>query len=344
MNNSSAFRLDKYASLTSFSGRWISLLKWMVLPAALSFLAYKLLTFDQYDELIAQWKQLPLSRFWWLGGVFVLLPLNWLLEAAKWKQMVSKIEAINLADSLKGVLAGISTGFLTPNRVGELVGRVMYLNVGSRKAGTTLSVVNSLTQNIIMALCGIPAFMLFLGVSNGKIEMNTMPYLIMLLAGLFVFGLIYFRLPQLGRWFKQSSYSEKVMVFTDCLSSYNKQDLLQIMLISLGRYFIFCVQFFFMLRFLGVGLTAWQAFIAIPTTYLFVTFTPSLAFSEVAVRSSYAVLVIGVFSNQLVSIALAGMCIWLVNFVIPMLVGLVVLARGQKAESLNVETATPDLQ
>jgi len=105
---------------------------------------------------------------------------------------------------------------------------------------------------------------------------------------------------------------------------------MQIMLISLGRYVVFCTQFFFMLRFLGVDLSMEQALISIPTSYLFVTFTPSFAFSDVAVRSSYAVLVIGVFSGQVVSIALAGACIWLVNFVIPLLVGLVVLAKQKK--------------
>jgi len=45
------------------------------------------------------------------------------------------------------------------------------------------------------------------------------------------------------------------------------------------------------------------------------------------VRSSYAILVIGAFSGQVVSIALAGLCIWLINFVIPMLVGSVVMVR-----------------
>jgi uncharacterized membrane protein YbhN (UPF0104 family) len=330
MSNSKAFRFDKYASLKSFFGSCMSMFKWMVLPAALSFLAYKLLTFDQYDELIAQWKLLPLSQFWWLASILVLLPFNWLLETVKWKLLVSKIQVINLTDSFKGVLAGISTGFFTPNRVGELVGRVMYLNAGNRKAGVTLSMVNSLTQNIIMAFCGIPACALFFTVTSGKIEINATLYLIILIVSLLIFGLIYFMLPQLSRRFKQSRYSENIKAFTDCLSYYNKHDLLLIMLISLTRYFVFCVQFFFMLRFLSVELTVWQALIAIPTTYLFVTFTPSLAFSEVAVRSSYAVLVISVFSSQVVSIALAGLCIWLVNFVIPMLAGSVVLVRGKK--------------
>jgi len=329
MNNFRAFRFNKNVSLKIPFGDWVSLLKWIVLPAAFSFLAYKLATFNQYNDLIAQWKQLPLSQFWWLTGVFVLLPLNWLLEAAKWKQLVSTVQILNLGDALKGVFAGISTGFLTPNRVGELVGRVMYLNADNRKAGVTLSVLNSLTQNIILVLCGVPALVLFLRASQGKIELNSTLYLIILAVSLLIFGLIYFMLPRFSRLLKQSRYSEKIKVFTDCLSAYNKQDLLRIMLISLGRYLVFCTQFFFMLRFMGVELSVWQALISIPTTYLLVTFTPSLAFSEVAVRSSYAVLVIGVFSGQVVSIALAGMCIWLVNFVIPMLAGAVVLA-GRK--------------
>jgi hypothetical protein len=321
---------DKSAVPKTPSKGWLNLLKWIVLPAAFLFLAYKLFTFKQYDDLIAHWKRLPLSQFWWLVGVFVLLPANWLLEAFKWQQLVLKVQTIHLRNALKGVLVGITTGFLTPNRVGELVGRVMYLNPDNRKAGITLSLVNSLTQNIIMVLCGIPACVLFVNAYQKSTEINTVLYLWLLAAGLAVSALIYFFLPQASRLLSKSRHSEKLKAFTDCLAFYTRQDLLLIMLISLGRYIVFCTQFFFMLRFFGIDLTTWQALISIPTTYLFVTFTPSFAFSDVAVRSSYAVLVIGVFSNQVVSIALAGACIWLVNFVIPLLVGLVVLARGKK--------------
>jgi uncharacterized membrane protein len=97
--------------------------------------------------------------------------------------------------------------------------------------------------------------------------------------------------------------------------------------ISFIRCAVFCVQFYFMIRFFSIELTPWQALTAIPTSYLFVTFTPSFAFSEVAIRSSYAVLIIGAFSGQVVNIALAGVCIWVINFVIPMLAGSVVMVR-----------------
>lgn len=298
--------------------------------AAYSYLIYKLATFDRYSELIQQWKQMPLYQFRWLAGVLFLLPFNWLFESIKWKMMTSHLQSMTLKNSVKAVLAGISTGFFTPNRVGELVGRVMFLDSGNRKPGVTLSILNSLTQNLILALCGIPACVLFFGSTAGKIEPTITQYLVLLGMGLVIFGIGYFFLPQLTERFKQSRYFLKIKEFTDCLSAFTVKDLAQIILVSFIRYLIFCTQFFLMLRFFGIELSGWQALISIPTSYLFVTFTPSFAFSEVAVRSSIAVLIIRAFSHQVVNIALAGMCIWLVNLIIPLLIGSVLMVRKRK--------------
>ena len=299
----------------------------LFLIASYSFLVYKLLTFNQYSELLYQWKEMPHSRFSWLVGILLLLPFNWLLESVKWKMLTIHVQEISLRSSIKGVLAGISTGFFTPNRVGELVGRIMYLEPQNHKSGVTLSFLNSLTQNLIMTLCGIPACILFFASTIGKIEINYIYYLALLVVCLIGFGIAYFFLPQLSSRFKQSQYFLNINQFTDCLSDFQKKELVGVILISLVRYVVFCVQFFFMLRFFGIELAIWQALVAIPTNYLFVTFTPSLAFSEVGVRSSFAMLTIGAFSGQIVNIALAGMCIWLINFVIPMLAGSVVIVR-----------------
>lgn len=308
-------------------GKTYNLAKWLIVVAAYVYLVYKLLTFSQYPDLVEQCRNVTLSRLWWLVGIVALLPLNWLLEAVKWQRLTANVQSLSLFTSIKAVLAGISTGFFTPNRVGELVGRVMFLSEDNRKSGVTLSLVNSLTQNLIMALCGLPACLLFFTQTVGAVEMNTTYYLLFVIAFLVFFGLFYFALPRLSRKFKSNRFAQVILPFTDCLTGYSFRQLTGIMLISLVRYLVFCVQFFFMLRFFDVHLAPWQALISIPTTYLFVTFTPSFAFSEAAVRSSYAVLVIGAFSGQVVSIALAGLCIWLINFVIPMLVGSVVMVR-----------------
>jgi hypothetical protein len=241
--------------------------------------------------------------------------------------MTTHVQKISLMYSIKGVLAGISTGFFTPNRLGEMVGRVMYLNPENRKAGVTLSLVSSLTQNIIMTLGGIPACILFFGFTAGKVKMNISLYLTIVGICVTALCLLYFLLPRLSLKLKQSRIAAKIKDFTDCLSAFSFSELIRIILVSLFRYVVFCIQFSFMLRFFGVELTAWEMLISIPTTYLLVTFTPSFAFSEVAVRGSLAVLIIGTFSPQIVGIALAGMCIWIINFVIPMLVGSVLVLK-----------------
>ena len=306
---------------------WWRLLKFFIVLAAFSFLAYKLLSFKQYNELSSQWKQMPDSQFWWLIVVFMLLPFNWFLEAVKWKQLISKIQKINLQNSVRGVLAGISTGFFTPNRVGDLIGRVMFLQEENRKSGVTLSILNSLTQNIILVFCGIPASILYFYYTAGDINPNKTGYLILVVVSLLIFGLIYFALPTWSTRIMKSKLSLKIKQFMDCLTNYNQRDLLQIMAISFCRYIVFCIQLYFMFRFFSVDISPLQALIAIPTTYLLITFTPSFALTDAAVRSSYAVLIIGAFSSQTVNIALASVCIWMVNFVIPMLVGSVMLMR-----------------
>ncbi len=299
----------------------------LILLASYSFLIFKILTFQHYSDLATQWKQMPVSRLWWLTGVFVLLPLNWLLESVKWKMLTSHVQKITIYTSIQAVLSGISTGFFTPNRVGELVGRVTFLDSKHRKAGITISMMNSLTQNLIMALCGIPACVLYFSFTAGKLHPDIEHFVFLTLIGILLFGTIYLSLPLWSRQLKSSRLSLKIRNFTDCLSHYNGADLLKIMLVSLLRYSVFCIQFFCMLQFFGIGLTPWQAVIAIPTTYLFVTFTPSLAFSEAAVRSSYAVLIIGAFSGQVIGIALAGVGIWVINFVLPMLAGSVIMVK-----------------
>jgi len=325
MDNSRALRFDKYIPLKSpFIGY---LLKWMIVLVAFAFLFYKLFTFDQYPELISHWKQLPVSHFWWLAGVLVLLPFNWVLESLKWKCLVSHVQKINIKEAIESVLAGISTGFFTPNRVGELVGRVTFLHAENRKAGVTLSIVNSLTQNLIMALCGVPACMCFFRMNLTEIQFDKTLYLAGLIPGLLIVGLLYIYLPKLSERLQQSRYAGRAKAFTACLAGYSDLDLTLVMLLSLGRYLIFSVQFFLMLRFFNVELTVLQALTSIPTSYLFVTFTPSWAFSEAAVRSSYAVLVIGAFSAQVVDIALASVLIWAVNFIIPMFFGSLILVK-----------------
>jgi hypothetical protein len=307
--------------------RWDNYLKWLILVASILFLSYKLLTFNRYDELAYYWQHIPFTRFYWLIGVFAFMPLNWMFEAIKWKKLTSRIESLTLKTSLKAVLAGMSTGFFTPNRVGELVGRILFLKPPNRKSGATMSIVNSLTQNLVMIIWGVPACLVFFTSTTGQIETEMAQFILVLISVGVLLGVLYYALPTLSQRLTGSNISEKIGSFITCLSAYSKKDLSQIIGISSLRYFVFVSQFYFMLRFFNVQLELWQAFISIPASYLFVTFTPSVAFSEAAIRSSYAVLFVGAFSGQILGITLAGVSIWAVNYIIPIALGVIAIMR-----------------
>lgn len=305
------------------------MLKWLILIVSYSYLAYKLITFDQYDELAAHWKQMPASQLWWLVVTLILLPVNMLLEALKWKLFVSKIQKIDIFTSLKSILSGIYTGFFTPNRVGELVGRVAFIDAEKRKSGVTLSIVNILTQNLATIVCGLPAIVIFWRYKNNLLNTENTHYLEYAVLSMLFLVTLYFALPIISGKLDRTKFSTRISAFTACLSVFRFSDLLLILVVALIRYIVYAMQFYFILLFLGVQLLPWEAAVSIPSSYLLITLTPSFSFSEVAIRGSYAVFFINSFSPDVAGIALAGIGVWFVNYAIPMMAGSVIATKKQ---------------
>jgi len=86
------------------------------------------------------------KRVFWLIPVIVLLPINWLIEAVKWRLVLRKSHSITLKNAFKSVLAGTSTGVISPNRVGEFAGRILLLPENIRSEAIGLNFVCSFTQ------------------------------------------------------------------------------------------------------------------------------------------------------------------------------------------------------
>src|SRR5690606_36936685 len=56
--------------------------------------------------------------------IVLLMFVNWLLEAAKWKFLIKKIQPISTWRAIESVFCGLTLAVFTPNRVGEYGGRV----------------------------------------------------------------------------------------------------------------------------------------------------------------------------------------------------------------------------
>jgi len=204
-----------------------------------------------------------------------------------------------------------------------MVGRLMFLDSENRKMGISYFLVNSLSQNIAIILLGLPAAILFFTLVSNLFPIEFTYYFAGIILLFLALSILLFVLPRLA-------ISKKTNILTAYIQAFKyfkTLDFIKILALSLFRFTIFCVQFYFMLLFWDVNLSVWQALLVIPTNYLFITFTPSLAFSEPAIRSSYAVLFIGSFLNQAPAIAFAGFALWLINYAFPMLFGAVFLVK-----------------
>lgn len=261
------------------------------------------------------------NRILWLSLLLLLLPFNLFCEAYKWKLIVSDSQKISLLQSFEAILAGSSTAFFSPNRTGEFVGRALHFKTENRKLLIPFAFINSLSQNIVLIVFGFPVAVLFF-LEQNRPTIITASMLLQASAVVF-FSLLF--LMAFWIFLRKIEFKGRLWQIKKTLLSFKLSKLLKILGVSLLRYFIFSVQFYFMLRFFDVHLGVWQAILALPTNYFFVTLAPAFAFSEAGVRGSMAVLIIGAFSSQLGNIALAGIAIWLINFVLPMLLGSVIL-------------------
>jgi hypothetical protein len=55
--------------------------------------------------------------------------------------------------------------------------------------------------------------------------------------------------------------------------------------------------------------------------FFFITITPTIALAEIGVRGSVALLVFGLFSNNVVGILSSIFILWIINLIIPAIIG-----------------------
>lgn len=293
------------------------LVKWGIVIASCVFLVVKLTEFDHYSYLLSAVRDFGWRELFQFALVVALLPLNIYLEALKWQKLIAKTEVIRFSVAVRAVVTGFVTGFITPNRIGEMAGRMVGVSA-DRKAGIPVySFINSLTQNIAIAIFGIPAFITF--VFRHKILSSVDPgnYLLtvalMCITMVFILLLAFKLLP--GRF---------LTARWNLLAGFPKpgiSDFLTAVFFSALRFCVFSFQFYVLLKVFGVELSLLQAAIAIPSMYLLVTFTPAFAATEVLVRTSYALLTVGAYTENPIGIFVTGFVLWVINYIIPMLLG-----------------------
>jgi len=303
----------------------------IIIIAAIFLIYYELseISLSEYQNSVSVYLQQKDFRIILLT-VLLMMPLNWFIEAAKWRYIVSSEEKISFSLALKAIFAGASVSSLSPNRMGDFLGRVFVLKKTSFLQGTFVTLIGSYAQTLISIIIGFFA-MLFLALKRSDWE-STELYSIFTLSTILITLIVflYYKISVLSRIIPKKW--GKIYGYIQVLSSYKFPQLTVILLYSLLRYFIFSTQFVLMLWAVGFHLPALHLYVLVSTIFFINMFRPSVALIEFAIRGAVSVSVIRQYyiyfrdmfiDNELsTAIIIASTLIWLINIILPALIGL----------------------
>ena len=254
----------------------------------------------------------------YLVGVILMMFLNWLVEALKWRYMISKIENISIMTAYRAIFTGITVSTFTPNRIGEYGGRVFCLEQGDRIKAVFITVLCSMSQLLVTILFGsISLFILF---DEILIDKTFLSVSLLILLNLFLL-FSYFNISHIVNFLGKFKLINSFKKYLEVLVMYNFKDLLIAFIYSNTRYFIFSLQFIILLHVFGINISFMDAILSVMLIFFFITITPTITIAEIGVRGSVAIFVLGLFSSNDIAILSSTTLLWLINLIIPAIIG-----------------------
>lgn len=261
------------------------------------------------ENSIAKFQQMASEHTTWLIAILLLLPLNWFLETAKWKKLVSVFEKISWGEAWSAVLAGLAIGSATPNRIGEFAGRIFQLKSTPLRDGIVLTLTSSVMQVAATMLFGLIG--LLMTDPDQYLHSKKVFAWMVAVVGVACIAVVVLKNPRT----KIAKYFTAIRKVDGGVQRY-------VFGVSVLRYIVYSAQFFLMLKITGVEAPTMDLIWAIAVNYLVVTIIPSVMISELLVRGSVASGVIGGLCGNPGAAALAGVILWLINVGLPAIIGI----------------------
>ena len=306
------------------------ILKLVIVALALWFMYQKVFANENLSEMY-QWflgtfkEQVSWPLFW----VLLLMFLNWLLDAVKWKFLIKKEEEVSLWLSIKAVFLGITVSIFTPNRVGEFGGRVFCLEKADRIKAVLITILGNVGQLLATTIFGTIALVHYMQAYSGFLdgEADYWFFILVFIATILVSTLIalYLNTSWLSSFFMKFKFLRKYEDYSDVFSYYSTTELLYIIFLSIARYAVFSFQFYILLRFFLVDISLIESLTMSSLVFLTISIIPTIALTEIGVRGSIAIYFFGLVSANHIGILTATFALWFTNLVLPALLGTILV-------------------
>ena len=317
-------------------------------------LLFAWLVFSIYQSIKSQpqievsWQQIKHSfqsvQIIYLLIATLLIFVNWGLEAQKWKLSVASIQRISFMQAFKAVLSGVTFSVSMPNRVGEYLGRVLYLPEGSRLKTISVTLVGSFAQLLTTLSAGVVGLIVL-----KKQLLTSYPDMVIwyqfilygLLALVIVLILLYFNVAGAVSLFNKWIRNRRYLYLVEALSDFNAPLLLQILLLSCLRYCVFIVQYLLIFYLFEVNVSAVIIVWVMSVIFLAMAIVPSIALVEVGIRGEISLKLMGFFSANSLGIGLTSVTVWFMNLIVPAIIGSLLLVNIKIFKKKNANASEP---
>jgi len=268
------------------------------------------------------------ARAWMFYAVMVLMFFNWGIEARKWQVLIRAIQPLSFRRAFRAIFSGQALGLITPNRVGEYAGRIVYLEDGNRLRAIALSATGSLAQTIVTFVVGVIGLVYMYNVLlTGLPQMQGLPsfwlkgLIYLLLMATLVLLLFYYNLSWVTKVMERIPFVARYSFFIQKLEDLHNKELTRILFLSFTRYVVFVLQYLLLLQVFEVDIAWWQAVWLIGVQFLVMAIVPSVALAEVGLRGQVGIALFGLLSKNTLGIIATSAGIWLINLFVPALAG-----------------------
>lgn len=297
------------------------------------------LCYSLYNQVVQQrdlsWRWAHIRESWQqpvFWAVVALMFVNYLLEAKKWQILIKPLQSFSLWRAFKSVMAGCSITMLTPNRIGEYGGRILFVQEDKRLRAISLNILGSISQLVITVVMGTMGLLLlkFSAVTGAQpfLFLPAAFYNSLIWAAIAssIFLLIfYFRVGWLVKLMERVPYLNKPLRYVRLLEDFKGKQLLRILFLSLIRYMAFILQYMLLLQVMEVEVQAALSFWLLSCFYLVMALAPTIGFTELPLRATATVEIFKLYSPNLVGIQAAALGIWIINLVLPAIIGSVLI-------------------
>ncbi len=282
--------------------------------------------YRQFDSKFAHYniaQNLPLLKqnYFYLYLLFILMFIQWFLEAQKWRFLLCKVQYLKFGQSIKAIFSGLSVSFLTPNRTGEFLGRIIFIPKGNRIKASIITFIGNYSQLLTTITIGLISLFYLPNYFNIDKYLDRNYYYIIIFFTLIISNILYFFTNKIYDFASIFSKKNKYLSQIEVFKIYSKKELLIAYLYSIFRYIIFIIQYYIAFLTFDIHLSLIDFVILKPISILLITAIPTVSITDAGVRVSSALAIFALvdISTNIIS---ATILVWLVNLVIPSLIGL----------------------